>query len=240
MNARQLASRTAAVVVGGIAAVASFDHMRTLAVANGQTHLIGTLMPVSVDGMILVATLAIADGRTRKGSAWVAFLIGVAASVTANVLAAPDTVLARCISGWPAVALLLVVEVLTRGGRAAEVPADDVEIEAPDTVETPEREPVADVKPAAGGGPKTRAPRRDSNAERVAKAAARMPGASPAEIAAKLKLSESTVRRYLPADKPAPGSSSPAVDEISSAAYFDELEAAELADMEADRIGVPA
>jgi hypothetical protein len=75
-------------------------------------------MPISVDGMLIVATTALIDGG-RRWSAWMAFLTGVAASITANVLAASESMIARCISAWPAIALLLVVEVRARGGEAA-------------------------------------------------------------------------------------------------------------------------
>ncbi|MBQ0901272.1 hypothetical protein [Micromonospora sp. U21] len=62
-------------------------------------------------------------GRPGRMSARVSFLIGVVASIVANVLAAPDNLVARVISARPALALLLVVEMLT-GGRPAGTPAD--------------------------------------------------------------------------------------------------------------------
>jgi hypothetical protein len=72
----------------------------------------------------------------------------------------------------------------------------------------PTAEPVADVaepKPARPV-PVKRAPKRQpSAAERVAKAAARTPTATAAQIAARLKLSERTVQRHMP--KPAPSTS---------------------------------
>jgi hypothetical protein len=111
-----VASLVGAVVVAGIAALASYAHMRGLALRYGQPVLIADLLPVSVDGMMVVATVALGDGRDRRGSAWVAFWTGVVASVTANVVAAESSVIARCVSAWPAVAFVLVVEVLTRGG----------------------------------------------------------------------------------------------------------------------------
>lgn len=120
-GARRIASTSGALLVGSIAALASYTHMRSLALTHGQTELISTLLPVSVDGMMVVATLALGDGRRYRWSAWLAFWTGVAASILANVLAARPEVLARCISAWPAFAFLLVVEVITRGGRARKV-----------------------------------------------------------------------------------------------------------------------
>ncbi|GAA1795561.1 DUF2637 domain-containing protein [Planosporangium flavigriseum] len=119
MNARRFASIAGTVAVTTIAAVASYDHMRVLAEQAGQPPLLAALLPLSVDGMVLVATLALGDGRRSRWSAWLAFVLGVAASLAANVMvAAPDPV-ARLVSAWPAVALLLTVEVLARSGRLA-------------------------------------------------------------------------------------------------------------------------
>ena len=117
MTLRRFASLAGALVVAAIAALASYSHMRGLAIRYGQSELIADLLPVSVDGMMVVATVALGDGRRHRWSAWLAFWTGVAASVIANVLAAEPSGIARCISAWPAVAFLLVVEVITRGGR---------------------------------------------------------------------------------------------------------------------------
>jgi winged helix-turn-helix DNA-binding protein len=68
-------------------------------------------------------------------------------------------------------------------------------------------EPADHARPGAQLTPRSRAPRRDSNATKVAKAAARNPGASPAALAAKLNLSDATVRRYLKSDQVRPGTS---------------------------------
>ena len=127
MSVRRAASIASALLVAGIAALASYTHMRGLALRYGQDPLIATLLPVSVDGMMVVATVALGDGRRHRWSAWLAFWTGVAASVVANVLAAQPLLIARCISAWPAVAFLLVVEVITRGGRLRlPAPARDV------------------------------------------------------------------------------------------------------------------
>ncbi|MGV9762411.1 DUF2637 domain-containing protein [Micromonospora tulbaghiae] len=117
MNARRFASLAGTVAVTVIAAVASYDHMRTVALDAGQSAFLAALLPLSVDGMILVASLALGDGRRSRWSAWLAFLVGVAASLAANVLAAEDDAVSRVVSAWPAVALLLTVEVLARAGR---------------------------------------------------------------------------------------------------------------------------
>lgn len=126
MNARRLASLAGTVAVTVIAAVASFDHMRVVAERAGQPALLAALLPFSVDGLTLVGALALGDGRRSRLTAWVAFILGVSASLAANVLAAPPGVVARVVSAWPAVALLVLVEVLARSGK--------VPVEQPGTV----------------------------------------------------------------------------------------------------------
>jgi hypothetical protein len=122
MNTRRAASTIGAAAVAAIAAVASYSHMRSVAIDYGQSEMIATLLPLSVDGLVIVGAAAIGDGRARTWSAWLAFFAGVGASIAANVLAARPEAIARVISAWPAVALLLVVEVLTRSGRGAAQP----------------------------------------------------------------------------------------------------------------------
>jgi hypothetical protein len=74
---RRVSSVSSALVVAGIAAVASYSHMRHLAVEYGQTEAIADMLPISVDGMLVVATVALGDGRRYRWSAWLAFWIGV-------------------------------------------------------------------------------------------------------------------------------------------------------------------
>ena len=136
MTPRRLASIGAALVVAAIAAYASYSHMRHLALQYGQDATVATLLPVSVDGMLVVSTIALGDGRQHRWSAWLAFWVGVGASVIANVLAAQDSAVARAISAWPAIAFLLVVEVITRGGRSRK-PATGTEPATPDPVPAP-------------------------------------------------------------------------------------------------------
>ena len=161
MTLRRFASLAGALVVAAIAALASYSHMRGLAIRYGQSELIADLLPVSVDGMMVVATVALGDGRRHRWSAWLAFWTGVAASVIANVLAAEPSGIARCISAWPAVAFLLVVEVITRGGRGH--PARPV------TGREAEPEPSWDRALATPSQPTGAEPARSGRSQRPAK-----------------------------------------------------------------------
>ena len=123
MTARRFFSITGTIVVGGIAGIASYTHMRDVALATGQGKLIADIGPFSVDGLVLVATLAIGDGRKSTFTAWCSFLIGVGASLAANIAAADGTTAGRIVSAWPSVGFLLAVEVFlaVRRKRVVEV-----------------------------------------------------------------------------------------------------------------------
>ncbi|MGW8438800.1 DUF2637 domain-containing protein [Nocardiopsis sp. NPDC055879] len=47
-------------VVAGVAAIVSYGHMRDLLLSYGETALVAHLLPLSVDGLLLVASLALA------------------------------------------------------------------------------------------------------------------------------------------------------------------------------------
>jgi hypothetical protein len=173
MKLTTTAKYTAIVAVAGIAAYASYSHMRDLAIEHGQSGTVAALLPISVDGMLIVATVAMKEDRANglkvRLWAWVAFVLGVLASVVANVLAADDDLTSRVISAWPAVALLLVIEVLATGKKPVELPA-----------EVPAVKPVK--VPTEGPAPR---PARKPAAKAVAKAAKTTPR-RPAEVTRKL------------------------------------------------------
>jgi hypothetical protein len=95
--------------------------MVSVALSVGERPDVAYVLPLSVDGMLVVASVAMVDDRRNfrrvRWSARFAFVAGVVASVAANVAAALPTVGARIVAAWPAVALLLTVELLSRTGR---------------------------------------------------------------------------------------------------------------------------
>lgn len=181
MKLAQITKYAAIGAVAGIAAYASYSHMRQLALDHGQTSAVAALLPASVDGMLVVATLVMREDRQAglkvRVWAWVAFVLGVLASVVANVLAANDDTVSRVISAWPAVALFLVVELLTTGKKSAELPAEV----APVTVPAVQRRAAAEL-PAEGSAP--RAPRKP--AVKAAAKPAKTTPRRPAEVTRKL------------------------------------------------------
>ena len=113
--------RACAVVVAGVAAYASYEHQRAFALRGGADSASASLWPLSVDGLLLLATIALLRSGPNKSRrvrrvVWAAVILGIAVSLAANVAAAPrldwQPIL---VAGWPPIALLLAVELLTHG-----------------------------------------------------------------------------------------------------------------------------
>jgi len=110
--------------VAAVAAVASYEHMRALAELAGEGWR-AWLLPISVDGLAVAASMTMLV-RRRSGQPagvlpWVALLLGLGASLAANVAAAEPTVVGRLVAAWPPVGLLLSYELLlqqTNNGTA--------------------------------------------------------------------------------------------------------------------------
>lgn len=116
LEARQRGAIIAATPVAAVAAVASFGHIKELALHTGQPEYVAWGMPISVDGLIIVGSVAM-TGKGKKGHrlfGWVVFVVGVLVSLAANLAVAGPSVLDKAVSAWPAVSLLLAVEVLLR------------------------------------------------------------------------------------------------------------------------------
>ncbi|WP_234347627.1 DUF2637 domain-containing protein [Streptomyces specialis] len=110
--------RGCAAVVAAVAAYASYVHQRDFALQGGADQTSATLWPLSVDGLLLLVTMGLLSPsrhttRRTRGAMWLAFLLGSAVSLAANIAAAPtldwQPVL---VAGWPPIALLLSVELL--------------------------------------------------------------------------------------------------------------------------------
>jgi hypothetical protein len=118
----------AVLAVAVVAAVASYEHMRALAAAAGEGWR-SWLLPVSVDGLAVAASMTMLvrrrAGERAGGLAWTALLLGLGASLAANVAAAEPTLHGRLVAAWPPVGLLLSYELLmqqikARGGPGLE------------------------------------------------------------------------------------------------------------------------
>lgn len=103
--------------VAGFAAVISYAHIYELGRAHGGSHLAARLLPLSVDGLIVAASLLVLHeaGQRRPAPflAWLMLILGALATVAANVAYGaawgwPGAV----IWAWPALGFVGSVELL--------------------------------------------------------------------------------------------------------------------------------
>src|SRR5215470_9678545 len=86
--------RGCALVVAAVAAYSSYAHQRHFALVGGADQVSAALWPLSVDGLVVLASLGLVRARSSttmraRLALWVAFLLGVAVSLAANIAAAP-------------------------------------------------------------------------------------------------------------------------------------------------------
>ncbi|WP_150253099.1 DUF2637 domain-containing protein [Nocardiopsis deserti] len=112
-----------ALMLAVIAAVVSCSHMYELALRHGEPEWRAALFPLSVDGMIVGASMTLlSDARNgRKGGLlpWALLIIGSGASLAANVAVADPTMWSRIIYAWPSFALIGAYELLMREFRTS-------------------------------------------------------------------------------------------------------------------------
>lgn len=156
----------AVLVVAAVAAVVSFEHIYHLAITHGQPRLTSFLLPVSVDGTVAAASLAMLwAARGGMSTPWLARVmlgLGVTATLGANAAyGAPYGPTGIMLSGWPGIAFVGSVEIalgmVRRTRKRARVPVPD-QVPVPDTALRPVTETV----------PPKHAPGTDNAADRYA------------------------------------------------------------------------
>lgn len=110
------AKLVAVLVVAAVAAYVSYWHMHDLALKVGEGPVQAKILPLSVDGMMLAATLTVVERRRDKVPVglwcWVGLALGLVASTAANIAAAEPTVEGRLVAMWPPLALFVCLELL--------------------------------------------------------------------------------------------------------------------------------
>lgn len=151
LNYRRIGYITSIGTVTAVAAWGSYRHLLDVALIGGQPIEVAAALPLSVDGMLLCASLAMAEdkanGRIPRLWARVAFWIGATVSVAANIASTlvhvkPGTngglvALALGVAAWAPIALLIVTEIMARPGKPAPVDEESVDI-----TEMPTAKPV--------------------------------------------------------------------------------------------------
>lgn len=135
--------RGCTLIVAVVAAYSSYEHQRGFALHAGADPTNAMLWPLSVDGLLLLATVGLIkpgqQTRRMRAAVWSAFLGCIAVSLAANIAAAPRLAWQPVlVAGWPPVALLLAVELLAHRSRSRH----DTETEPA----APETEPAASVE----------------------------------------------------------------------------------------------
>ncbi|WP_084010611.1 DUF2637 domain-containing protein [Pseudofrankia sp. DC12] len=119
----RLATVAAVVTVALIAGIVSYRHMAGVAREHGEDHTTAAIMPISVDGLIVAASLTLlADsraGRRRSPLPYALLTLASAASIAANVMHAQPDLAARVIAAWPSAALIGSYELLMSQIRKA-------------------------------------------------------------------------------------------------------------------------
>lgn len=97
-------------LLAAIAAVVSFGHMRELALRHGEPRWSAALIPLSVDGMVVAASMSVllASRTDRRGEwlPWTLLIVGSLASIAANVAVANPSAVSRLIAAWPSFAFV--------------------------------------------------------------------------------------------------------------------------------------
>jgi hypothetical protein len=157
-RAIRITTVVAVATVAVVAAFVSYRHMRGVAIAHGEDSMTAAVLPFSVDGLIVAASMAmLADRRAGRNRSWLSYVLlalGACASLLANVLHAEPTFTARIIAGWPPLALLGSYELLMRqihpaGRRTVEDPVPTVLPIPPQRGPTPTATTAAAVTAAA-------------------------------------------------------------------------------------------
>ena len=123
---------TAVVVlaVAAFAAIVSYSHIYDLARGHGQAGTAARLLPLSVDGLILAASLVLLhearSGRAAPVLARLMLLLGIGATVGANIsYGLPFGALGALVSAWPAVAFIGSAEMAFGLVRRSRTPGPD-------------------------------------------------------------------------------------------------------------------
>lgn len=121
---------TAATAIGiaGVAAVVSYRHAFDVVTDHGEPRATAALVPLCVDGLVYAAGMVHLNsarrGEKAGALAWLSLGLGIGATIAVNVLHGIEAgPVGAVVAAWPAVTLVLVVELLMgmirRGRRVA-------------------------------------------------------------------------------------------------------------------------
>src|ERR1044072_8608151 len=87
VTAEEWVRRACTLLVAGVAAYASYQHQRSYAREGGSRSVGAVLWPLSVDGLLVLATVGVLTSSQRASrryriAVWVSFWAGIAMSLT--------------------------------------------------------------------------------------------------------------------------------------------------------------
>lgn len=111
--------RAPALLVAATALWISYWHIRHVCLDHGYDVVGASLAPLSVDGLVIVASRYVTHAKTWAGkiSAYLGFTAGVAATLFGNLLTADPDLWSQLIATWPAAAVVLTGLILHLGDR---------------------------------------------------------------------------------------------------------------------------
>jgi hypothetical protein len=182
----------AVLLVAAIAAIVSYVHVASLALRYGQPPLAAYLLPISIDGLVAVASLVmLRAARTNVSAPWLArtgLVLAVVATLACNVAyGLPHGWPGALLSGWPAVAFVVAAEMAISMTRRRPVKAASGHGGQADTARTVATTGQARATVATSAA--------DTEAA-VLSALANDHGMTNAELAAAVGVSTRTARRY--------------------------------------------
>jgi len=133
--------------LAAVAAYMSYGHLRAVAESHGEDA--AALFPISVDGLIVAASLVLLvqrrSGQPGGALPWAGLLLGIAATIAGNIASAEPNTVARLVAAWPPCAFALAYEFLLSLLRPPAA-AQGTETEVPGPVAVPA--PVTAVPPS--------------------------------------------------------------------------------------------
>lgn len=142
--------------LGGVAAVVSFRHALDVVQDHGETRDTAMLYPLTIDGLVFASSMVLLDSARRGEEApllakWT-LGIGIGATVAVNILHGIEHgPVGAVIAAWPALALVLAVELLMGLIRRGRQSAVEPVTETTTLVEVVEPPVASDPVPTASG-----------------------------------------------------------------------------------------
>ena len=135
--------------LAAVAAFMSYGHLRAVAESHGEDA--AALFPVSVDGLIVAASLVLLvqrrSGQPGGALPWAGLLLGIAATIAGNIASAEPNAVARLVAAWPPCAFALAYEFLLSLLRPP-APAQGTETEVPAPVPAADQVTEVPLPPA--------------------------------------------------------------------------------------------